>query len=56
MRYMSFLTGFGLGLRQHGFTEFVIAIDHDTPFRLGFTPLKDDVHYIACLRNDRVRA
>ena len=47
MRGMSFLPGFGLGRRQHGSSEFVTTIDHDTPFRLGFTPSKDDVHYMA---------
>ncbi|RVW34460.1 Retrovirus-related Pol polyprotein from transposon 297 [Vitis vinifera] len=53
---MSFLSGFGLGRRQHGSSEFVTTIDHDTPFRLGFTPSEDDVRYMARLRNDKVRA
>ena len=38
MRGMSFLSGFGLGRCQHGSSEFMTTIDHDTPFRLGFTP------------------
>ncbi|KAL6345470.1 hypothetical protein AAG906_017190 [Vitis piasezkii] len=36
--------------------EFVTTIDHDTHFGLGFTPSKDDVHYMARLCRDRVRA
>ena len=56
MRGMSCLPGFGLGRRQHGSSEFMTTIDHDTPFRLGFTPSEDDVHYMARLRNDKVRA
>ena len=56
MRGMSFLLGFGLGRRLHGSSEFVTTIDHDTPFRLGFTPSKDDVHYMAWLHRDRMRA
>ena len=47
MRDMSFLLGFGLGRCKHGYSEFVTTIDHDTPFGLGFTPTKDDVHYMA---------
>ncbi|RVW92012.1 Retrovirus-related Pol polyprotein from transposon 17.6 [Vitis vinifera] len=31
-------TGFGLGRRQHGSSEFVTSIDHETPYGLGFTP------------------
>ena len=38
MRGISFLPGFGLGRHQHGSSEFVTTIDHDTPFELGFTP------------------
>ena len=56
MRNMSFLPGFGLGQRQHGSSEFVTTIDHDIPFRLGFTPSNDDVRYMARLHKDRVRA
>ncbi|RVW18052.1 Retrovirus-related Pol polyprotein from transposon 17.6 [Vitis vinifera] len=56
MRGMSFLLGFGLGRRQHGSSEFVTSIDHETPYGLGFTPSKDDVCYMARLRRDRVRA
>ena len=46
MRGMSFRPGFG----------FVTTIDHDTPFGLRFTPSEDDVHYMARLRKDKVRA
>ena len=38
MRSMSFLPGLGLGRRQHGSREFIIVVDHDTPFSLGFVP------------------
>ena len=31
------------------------TIDHDTPFGVGFTPLEDDVRYMAQLRKDKVR-
>ena len=27
--------------------EFVTTVDDDTPFGLRFTPLEDDVHYMA---------
>ena len=47
MRGMSFLPGFGIGWCQHGPSEFVATIDHDTPFGFGFTPSKDDVCYMA---------
>ena len=42
MRGMSFLSGMGLGRRQHGPSEFVVAIDHDTIFGLGFIPTEVD--------------
>ncbi|KAL6328477.1 hypothetical protein AAG906_038352 [Vitis piasezkii] len=51
--YMSFLPGFGLGRRQHGFSEFVTTIDHDTPFGLRFTTSEDDVRYMARLRRNK---
>ena len=47
MRGMSFLPGFGIGWCQHGPSEFVATIDHDTPFGFGFTPSEDDVCYMA---------
>ena len=56
MKDMSFLFGFGLGQCQHGFSEFVTTIDHDTPFGLRFTPSEDDVRYMARLRRNKVRA
>ncbi|RVX05575.1 hypothetical protein CK203_027369 [Vitis vinifera] len=40
MRGMSFLSGMGLGRRQHGPIEFVATADHDTPFRLGSVPIE----------------
>ena len=55
MRGMSLLPGFVLGRRQHGCSEVVTTIDHDTPFGLGFTPSEDDGHYMARLGRDRVR-
>ena len=56
MRDMSFLPGFGLGRCQHGSSEFMTTINHDTPFGLGFTISEDDVCYMARLRRDRVMA
>ncbi|RVW64270.1 Retrovirus-related Pol polyprotein from transposon 17.6 [Vitis vinifera] len=56
MRGMSFLPSFGLERCQHGSSEFVTSIDHETPYGLGFTPSEDDVCYMARLRRDRVRA
>ena len=56
MRDMFFLPGFGLGQRQHGSSEFMTIIDHDTLFGLGFTSSEDDVRYMARLRKDRVSA
>ena len=44
---MRFLPGFGLGRRQHGSSDFVTTIDHETPFGLRFTPLENDVRYMA---------
>ena len=47
MRSMSFLPGLGLGRRQHGSREFIIVVDHDTPFSLGFVPIETDYRYMA---------
>ena len=55
MRDMSFLLGFGLGQRQHGSSEFVITIDHDTPFGLGFVPTEADYRYMVLLHKERLR-
>ncbi|KAL6319153.1 hypothetical protein AAG906_011237 [Vitis piasezkii] len=56
MRDMSFLPGFGLGRHQHGSSEFVTTIDHDTPFGLGFVPTKADYRYMAFFLKERLRA
>ncbi|KAL6312021.1 hypothetical protein AAG906_027212 [Vitis piasezkii] len=56
MRSMSFLLGLGLGRRRHDSREFIAAVDHDTPFGLGFFPTKADYRYMALLRNERLRA
>ena len=56
MRSMFFLPGLGLGLCQHGSGEFIGAVDHDTPFSLGFVPIEVDYEYMAQLRKERVRA
>ena len=42
MRGMSFLPGLGLGLRQHGSREFTLVMGHDSPFGLGYIPIKVD--------------
>ena len=42
MRSMSFLPGLGLGCCQHGFGEFISAVDHDTHFGLGFVPTQGE--------------
>ncbi|RVW56471.1 hypothetical protein CK203_072516 [Vitis vinifera] len=56
MRGMTFLPGMGLGRRQHGPSEFIAAINHDTTFGLGFIPTEADYRYMARLRKERVRA
>ena len=56
MRDIFFLPGFGLGQRQHGSSEFMTIIDHDTLFGLGFTSSEDDVRYMSRLHKDKVRA
>ena len=38
MRGMSFFPDIGLEQRQHEPSEFIVVIDHDLPFRLGFIP------------------
>ena len=54
MRGMSFLSGMGLGRRQHGPIEFVATADHDTPFRLRSVPIEANYKYMARLRRERV--
>ena len=56
MRDMSFLPGFRLGRRQHGSSEFVTTVDHDTPFDLGFVPIKADYIYMVLFRKEKLRA
>ena len=56
MRSMSFLLGLGLGRRRHDSREFIAAIDHDTPFGLGFFPTKADYRYMALLHKERLIA
>ena len=47
MRSMSYMPGLGLGCRQHGRSEFIIVLDHDSPFGLGFVPLEEDFRCMA---------
>ena len=54
MRSMSYLSCMGLGLRQHGPSEFMTIPDHDVPFGLGFIPTEADYRYMAQLRKERV--
>ena len=42
MRSMSYMPGLGLGCRQHGCSEFIITLDHDPPFSLGFVLVEAD--------------
>ena len=55
MRNMSFLSGMGLGRRQHGLSGFIAVIDHDVPFGLGFIPTKANYRYMARLHKKMVR-
>ena len=50
MRSMSFLPGLGLGCRQHGFGDFIVTVDHDTPWGLGFVSIEANYRYMAFLR------
>ena len=50
------MRGFGLGRRQQGPREFAFTIDHDIPYRLGYSPSEDDARHMAMLHQDRVRA
>ncbi|RVW88855.1 hypothetical protein CK203_045074 [Vitis vinifera] len=56
MRGMTFLLGMGLGRRQQGPSEFIVAIDHDTTFGLGFILTEADYRHMARLCKERVRA
>ena len=55
MRSMSYLSGMGLGRRQHKPSEFMTIPDHDVPFGLRFIPTEVDYRYMARLRKKRVR-
>ena len=46
--------GLGLGRRQHGRSEFIIVLDHDSPFGLGFIPVEANFRCMAQLRRERV--
>ena len=50
MRSMSYMSGLGLGFRQHGCSEFITVLDHDPPFGLGFVPVEADFRCMAQLR------
>ena len=56
MRGMSYLPGLELGHCQHGPREFTFTVDHDIPYRLGYTPTEEDARYMARLCKNRVRA
>ena len=56
MRSMSYMSGLGLGRRQHGRGEFITVLDHDPPFGLGFVPVEADFRCMAQLRRERVRS
>ena len=56
MRDMSFLPGFRLGQHQHGSSEFVTTVDHDTPFYFGFVHIEVNYRYMAFLCKERLRA
>ena len=56
MRSMYFLLDWGLGHRQYGSREFIVTVDDDTPFGLGFVPIKADYRYMTLLRKERLRA
>ena len=47
----------GLGLRhRHGRREFIMVLDHDPPFGLGFVPVEVDFRCMEQLRHERVRS
>ena len=55
MRGMYFMSGLGLGQRQHGPMEFVATVYHDTPFRLRFFLTEADYRYMKRLHKERER-
>ena len=56
MRSMSFLPGLGLRCRQHGSGDFIVTVDHDTPFGLGFVSIEADYRYMAFQCKERLKA
>ena len=47
MRGMSYLPGLGLGRRQHTPRMFTFTVNHDILYRLAYTPMEEDAHYMA---------
>ena len=56
MKGMSYMPDLGLGHRQQGPREFTFTVDHEIPYRLGYTPTEDNARHMARLRRDKVRA
>ena len=54
MRSMLYMPGLGIGLRQLGRIEFIIALDHDPPFGLRFVHVEADFQCMAQLHQERV--
>ena len=54
MRSMSYMPGMGLRHRQHGRIEFIIVLDHDPPFGLGFVPVEVDFQCMAQLHQEKI--
>ena len=56
MRSMLYMSGLGLGHRQHGRSEFITVLNHNPPFGLGLVPIKVDFRCMAHLGQERVRS
>ena len=54
MRSMYFLPDWGLGHRQYGSREFIVTVDDDTPFGLGFVSIEVDYKYMALLYKEKL--
>ena len=50
------MPGMGLRHRQHGRSEFIIVLDHDPPFRIGFVPVEVDFQCMAQLHQEKIRS
>ena len=50
------MPGIGLGQHQHEPSEFIVVVDHDAPFGLGFIPIESNYRYMTQLHKERVRA